>query len=1772
METSEMAHADPFHRPRRHKTQNVTIRLHHRQVFGYKYKGTHFHSARQFYQNVFPNFTVINVEKPPCFLRKFSPDGKHFIAFSADQTSLEIYVYRGPAAAADLLKDCEEHDDDKKRFEVKSKMFERFFAFKHRVNVAKDTEQLNRECSLFSEDGRYVIVGSASFIPEEIRPHFYEIYTNNESVTPNLQSPLEDYTLHLVDLHLGKLCDTRQFKVDKIYLSHNQGLYLYKDTLAVLSVQHQMIHVFQLIDGMFEDVRKIGRFCFETDSYFYNSVFPSSRAFRETAINSLKHRLLAFLYKRAADLSRTTGDPTELRKFFHYFDNFNSLKMWKMQLLDENHLLIKNANVYNETQFTCSPSNNMYARLLQKRFKQTIINAKFGGSAEATKRLLAQLPISAQSYTCKARDRINLSLRHGKSLLNNQSENMSWPAWPGAATHQSALLPTPVNPAPPVGVGAPPGGAAVNPMQQYSQEQWAQAQQQNWQQWAQWQQQYQQWHQQYGAEYQKSLTAMQTLGTVQPPLPVGLPGMAVAPQPPLPTENPPLPPDDAPKPQPPVGYTSAPPPLVAQDPYGMLAQQQQQQYGVGHFGIAQQQQQQQRLMQQQQQAQKRPYDMTPDAYQDPSKRPYDGAGANKPGQQWPAGGGAAKPPIATSTPTRDAGTAPKPNVEELSEAEKKFDKEFAAWEAQFNKWKEQNANHPDKAQYREYEKKWESWRNSLLERREQMRKKRLALAEAAKPPAPAAQPAPPPLGGGRQPPFAGGGRQPAPGGSQPRFGDGPPPTTQSQYGKPPPSYNNEPLDSFKGGQQQQPPHDAMDSGGGGDFLKTAATSGGGIPELDNDDPAQQQQQRDDAAASGGRQAQGPDFAAISKGINTILGDQKLLSMLSKVSQGQPMPAGGGGQPVLTDTMAGGGGGAGYAAAGVKPDYSAPPPSFQNFRGGPPSANEGYTVPPPAFDRLSGPPPPVKAGPPALMDLGGGKMPMPTQNDRFGAPPLDDRFGRPPPNDRFGGPPPDDRFGRPPPNDRFGGPPPNDRFGGPPPDSRFGGPPPNEKGGNFGGRDNFGGGGRGNNFGRNNTSFDEGNQNYEDYDEYNEDDDYEKYHEMFSEDDRKEDMPPRGGRNDRGGRFGPQDDRGGRFGQQDTRGGRFGQQDDRGGRFGPQDDRGGRFGQDARGGRFDPQDERGGRFGPQEERGGRFGPRDERGGRFGPQDERGGGGRFEPRDERGGRFEEDDMGDEFGQGPPPRGPPPLMQRTPLDLPPPVHEQPPPPPVKRIPYPQRPTWLAEAVKFIREFDPLAPKKMIFERVPIARYDWNPNDDLKDRRDDFRMEPRDRRHIQSYDAVGGRRGDRDRQNRRGGSAERNRNRYDDRREERDRQERNNDRYDRNDRNNRQDRQRRDSRRGGGDDRPALKKEDLEELSDDAMDDWEKDDHERSGNRRSASPSMVMSNPPNPEPVTPQETMIEDILNPPGRFKRPPRIVEQGGSAPRILSLDDYFMVEQERQVMEDGKTQTVKEMVYEYEADMEESYRTSLMKSFKKTVTDGYFPFIIVDNINDKVKHFGEMWSFAKQTGFQVYICQLDLDPVLCTKRNTHNRTEQEIEDIISGWEPTPAHHPTVDASSLLHAGGPIQEVEMEVEEEQQQEGAGSTSVGGDAAGDGGGGQQDEEKEEEEDVPEDHVGSKWDNFDCSLNNLAKLDGVSKPIKRSGTMEEYLRMEDEWQPPPVSSVPGKKRVRWADLEEQRQQTKMRAIGFVVGQTDWNRMMDPTMGRSALTRTKYIERANRRF
>uniref|UniRef100_A0A2M4AQA5 Putative negative regulator of histones n=1 Tax=Anopheles triannulatus TaxID=58253 RepID=A0A2M4AQA5_9DIPT len=448
---------------RKLRSQNIIHRLRERES-GMRHR-TPMHVVRELYQNVYPNLTVVNVERPPCYLRKFSPDGKYLIAFSSDQAALEIYAYQGCSAAGDLLQGWDDTEliadyGPGVNYDIRSKIFDRLFKLKHVVNLENHEKHLNRECSLFTSDGRYVIVGAASFIPEENRPHFYELYTNNEVIKPTASVPLEDYTLYIIDLHFGRISDSRDFRVDKIILSHNQGVYLYNNTLAILSIQHQTLYVFSIAEGTFIKERTIGRFCSVEDDFLYTNAVaqermgaPVPRAFREPAINSLKHRILVFLYQRAKARVESGKDPLALRKFYRRFDDVRDLRMWKMQLLDDDHLFIKyahedvvtlkahepnsqhsmfviyhiwqkqviavytnqstqllelyeqfcdsfrNANHIHRTPFTCSPSNNIYSNLLHQRFKQTMIGARGGGVLEATKRILAQLPISAQSYS-----------------------------------------------------------------------------------------------------------------------------------------------------------------------------------------------------------------------------------------------------------------------------------------------------------------------------------------------------------------------------------------------------------------------------------------------------------------------------------------------------------------------------------------------------------------------------------------------------------------------------------------------------------------------------------------------------------------------------------------------------------------------------------------------------------------------------------------------------------------------------------------------------------------------------------------------------------------------------------------------------------------------------------------------------------------------------------------------------------------------------------------------------------------------------------------------------------------------------------------------------------------------------------------------------------------------------------------------------------------------------------------------------------------------------
>ena len=91
-----------------------------------------------------------------------------------------------PAAAADLLHGVNgeflNNEDTPNNNKIRNVVFNRFFKLKYTVSVSPCNEQLNRECSLFTDNGHFVIVGSAVFIPEEPHQPLYETYRSGSNI------------------------------------------------------------------------------------------------------------------------------------------------------------------------------------------------------------------------------------------------------------------------------------------------------------------------------------------------------------------------------------------------------------------------------------------------------------------------------------------------------------------------------------------------------------------------------------------------------------------------------------------------------------------------------------------------------------------------------------------------------------------------------------------------------------------------------------------------------------------------------------------------------------------------------------------------------------------------------------------------------------------------------------------------------------------------------------------------------------------------------------------------------------------------------------------------------------------------------------------------------------------------------------------------------------------------------------------------------------------------------------------------------------------------------------------------------------------------------------------------------------------------------------------------------------------------------------------------------------------------------------------------------
>lgn len=539
---------------KRRKSQPTLLqRLHARETCRSK-PSTSCLQSRKFYQNIVPNYTVHNVEVPNCHIKKFTSDGEYLFCFTKNSQGIQLYHFKGPRESL--------WGDDSSACEKK---FESYFTTVYEKFITHGSEVLNRDFCLQTSCGNFVILAASgpSSTPSPAAPPAAPIFTNvslfesasfsnplsfsgtlpTTDPTPlhhalPSMSNLEDITFYLVGLKDGIVYDKRAFQRDYIPLAHHAGVYLFNDLFAVLSLQTQTIHLFQIQGSRFLDVRTIGAQCYEDDDLAFSQqqelekqyeqqlnqsknfipmhpdlrtaddgelptvadiLLPSdqdmtcssylclsqevgankltlsapppkpsletarpqpdvkaepssSEHSNPTPIIGLKQRLLAYLFRQASD----SPHPMKALALFHQqFEQYASLTLWKMQLLDEAHLLLKfgcpdavqqrsQSDLNNQTSFfvvynmystevigvyentnkefaqtfeqfcehfrACSRptglikyrstcSNNSFVREHLMKQKVAVMNARNGGETQAVKRILSALPFSPQSWS-----------------------------------------------------------------------------------------------------------------------------------------------------------------------------------------------------------------------------------------------------------------------------------------------------------------------------------------------------------------------------------------------------------------------------------------------------------------------------------------------------------------------------------------------------------------------------------------------------------------------------------------------------------------------------------------------------------------------------------------------------------------------------------------------------------------------------------------------------------------------------------------------------------------------------------------------------------------------------------------------------------------------------------------------------------------------------------------------------------------------------------------------------------------------------------------------------------------------------------------------------------------------------------------------------------------------------------------------------------------------------------------------------------------------------
>ncbi|KAL3675388.1 hypothetical protein R1sor_025336 [Riccia sorocarpa] len=239
------------------RSENILHRLFTREISRVR-PNTHIHKVREVYENIVPSHTVYDVECPDHLIRKFTNDGQYLICFSRNHQDLVVYRHR-------WFSYCVKGEETDRIIDLpaKCKKFESYFVQLYSVSLASGNDLICKDFFLATDNNLYGLFATTS-APDPSPPAA-------EGAVPGVPS-IEKIALYLVRLSDGHIADERIYHDDFIHLSHNMGVFLYDDLVAILSVRYQSIRILQIREtGRFVDVRTVGTHCREDDELVLNS-------------------------------------------------------------------------------------------------------------------------------------------------------------------------------------------------------------------------------------------------------------------------------------------------------------------------------------------------------------------------------------------------------------------------------------------------------------------------------------------------------------------------------------------------------------------------------------------------------------------------------------------------------------------------------------------------------------------------------------------------------------------------------------------------------------------------------------------------------------------------------------------------------------------------------------------------------------------------------------------------------------------------------------------------------------------------------------------------------------------------------------------------------------------------------------------------------------------------------------------------------------------------------------------------------------------------------------------------------------------------------------------------------------------------------------------------------------------------------------------------------------------------------------------------------------